>query len=56
MYLQSNTFISIMFMYSFMVVSQPDCDNFTMITILDNNDVLTWDYKGNNKYQQCYNQ
>ena len=28
-----------------------DCDNFTMITVLYNNDVLTWDYKDNNKYQ-----
>ena len=27
------------------------CDNFTVITILYNNDVLTWDYKDNNKYQ-----
>ena len=27
-----------------------NCDNFTMITILYN-DVLTWDYKNNNKYQ-----
>ena len=27
------------------------CDNFTVITILYNNDVLTWDYKNNNKYQ-----
>ena len=28
-----------------------NCDNFTVITILYNNDVLTWDYKDNNKYQ-----
>ena len=28
-----------------------NCDNFTVITILYNNDVLTWDYKNNNKYQ-----
>ena len=28
-----------------------NCDNFTVITILCNNDVLTWDYKNNNKYQ-----
>ena len=27
-----------------------NCDNFTVITILYNNDVLTWDYKNNNKY------
>ena len=27
------------------------CDNFTVITILYNNDVLTWDYKNNNNYQ-----
>ena len=24
-----------------------NCDNFTVITILYNNDVLTWDYKNN---------
>ena len=28
-----------------------NCDNFTVITILYNNDALTWDYKNNNKYQ-----
>ena len=28
-----------------------NCGNFTVITILYNNDVLTWDYKDNNKYQ-----
>ena len=28
-----------------------NCDNFTVTTILYNNDVLTWDYKDNNKYQ-----
>ena len=28
-----------------------DCDNFTVITILYNNDALTWDYKDNSKYQ-----
>ena len=28
-----------------------NCDNFTVITISYNNDVLTWDYKNNNKYQ-----
>ena len=28
-----------------------NCDNFTVITILCNNDVLTCDYKNNNKYQ-----
>ena len=28
-----------------------NCDNFTVITVLYNNDVLTWDYKNNNKYQ-----
>ena len=28
-----------------------NCDNFTAITVLYNNDVLTWDYKDNNKYQ-----
>ena len=28
-----------------------NCDNFTVITILYNNDVLTRDYKDNNKYQ-----
>ena len=28
-----------------------NCDNFTVITILYNNYVLTWDYKDNNKCQ-----
>ena len=28
-----------------------NCGNFTVITILYDNDVLTWDYKDNNKYQ-----
>ena len=28
-----------------------NCDNFTVITVLHSNDVLTWDYKNNNKYQ-----
>ena len=28
-----------------------NCGNFTMITILYNNDVLIWDYKDNKKYQ-----
>ena len=28
-----------------------NCDNFTVITILHNNNVLTGDYKNNNKYQ-----
>ena len=28
-----------------------NCDNFIVITILYNNDVLTWDYKNKNKYQ-----
>ena len=28
-----------------------NCDNFTVITILYKIDVLTWDYKNNNKYQ-----
>ena len=28
-----------------------NCDNFTMIIILYNDYVLTWDYKNNNKYQ-----
>ena len=28
-----------------------NCDNFTVITVLYYNDVLTWDYKDNNKYQ-----
>ena len=32
-------------------------NNFTMIAVLHDNDVLTWDYKNSNKYQvQCYNQ
>ena len=28
-----------------------NCDNFTVITNFYNNDVLTWDYKDNNKCQ-----
>ena len=28
-----------------------NCDKFTMITILYNNDILMCDYKNNNKYQ-----
>ena len=28
-----------------------NCDNFTVITILCNNEALAWDYKDNNKYQ-----
>ena len=28
-----------------------NCDNFTVIIILYNDYVLTWDYKNNNKYQ-----
>ena len=28
-----------------------NCDNFTVITVLYKIDVLTWDYKNNNKYQ-----
>ena len=28
-----------------------NCDNFIVITILYNTDVLTWDYKHNNKNQ-----
>ena len=28
-----------------------NCDNFTVITVLYDSDVLTWDYKDNNKYQ-----
>ena len=28
-----------------------NCDNFTIITISYKIDVLTWDYKNNNKYQ-----
>ena len=36
----------------------PNRDNFTVITILYNNDLLTWDYKDNNKCQvtMLYNQ
>ena len=36
---------------SLLLEALSDCDNFTVITILCNNDVLTWDYKNNNKYQ-----
>ena len=28
-----------------------NCDNFTLITVLFDSDVLTWDYKDNKKYQ-----
>ena len=28
-----------------------NCDNFTLIAVLYNNDILIWDYKDNNKYQ-----
>ena len=37
--------------FFFFVEALSNCDNFTVITILYNNDVLTWDYKENNKYQ-----
>ena len=36
---------------SLLLEALSNCDNFTVITILYNNDVLTWDYKNNNKYQ-----
>ena len=36
---------------SLLLEALSNCDNFTVITILCNNDVLTWDYKNNNKYQ-----
>ena len=46
---------SIIYLSQISFTLQPEalsnCDNFTVITILYNNDVLTWDYKGNNKYQ-----
>ena len=35
---------------SLLLEALSNCDNFTVITVLYNNDVLTWDYK-NNKYQ-----
>ena len=38
-------------MLSLQLEALSNCDNFTVITILYNNDVLTWDYKDNNKYQ-----
>ena len=36
---------------SFQLEALSNCDNFTVITILYNTNVLTWDYKDNNKYQ-----
>ena len=36
---------------SLLLEASSNCDNFTVITILYKNDVLTWDYKNNNKYQ-----
>ena len=36
---------------SLLLEALSNCDNFTVITVLYNNDVLTWDYKNNNKYQ-----
>ena len=49
---------SIIFFFFFFITNKlslqlealSNCDNFTVITILYN-DVLTWDYKDNNKYQ-----
>ena len=35
---------------SLLLEALSNCDNFTVITILCNN-VLTWDYKNNNKFQ-----
>ena len=31
-----------------------NCGNFTVITVLHNTDVLTWDYKNNNKFYFDY--
>ena len=36
---------------SFQLEALSNCYNFTKITILYNTNVLTWDYKDNNKYQ-----
>ena len=36
---------------SLLLEALSNCDNLTVITILYNNDVLTWHYKNNNKYQ-----
>ena len=36
---------------SLLLEALSNCDNFTVVTVLYNNDVLTWDYKNNNKYQ-----
>ena len=35
----------------FLLEGLSNCDNFTIITISYKIDVLTWDYKNNNKYQ-----
>ena len=36
---------------SLLLEALSNCDNFTAITVLYNNDILTWDYKNNNEYQ-----
>ena len=41
---------------SLLLEALSDCDNFIVIAILYNNDVLTWDYKNNNKYQVAMSQ
>ena len=44
--------------FSLQLEALSNCDNFSVITILHNNDLLTKDYKGNDKYQvtMLYNQ
>ena len=44
-----NLFITKKFLIQLEALS--DCDNFTVIKILHDNDVLTRDYKNNDKYQ-----
>ena len=37
--------------YSLELEALSNCDNFTVVTVLHNNDVLTWKFKNNSKYQ-----
>ena len=50
-YLRRINNLSITNKLSLQLEALSNCDNFTVITVLYNNDVLTWDYKDNNKYQ-----
>ena len=50
-YLRRNQNLFITSKLSLLLEALSNCDNLTVIKILYNNDVLTWDYKNNNKYQ-----